>query len=167
MAEVKSSGEVLWSVQRTVDHFSSWSECVVGVKEQEIKKAGSHHEELWIPSIRVWLLFFELWRAFKEFLRRAVAWLEVYFGKSPGSILLNIFEGREPRRRGMPRNYYSCLGCRRGEEKGTGAIQGELMELNHWLNLGIYERGGIKDSFEDLSLSNPRILVLRREIVES
>ena len=53
----------------------------------------------------------------------------------------------------MPRNYYSCLGCRRGEEKGTNDIQGELMGLNHCLNLGRYERGGIKDSFEDLSLS--------------
>ena len=81
---------------------------------------GSHHGEPWILGMGVWLLFFELWRTFKEFLRRAVAWGEVYFGRSPGGILLNVFERWEPRGRGVPRIYYSCLGKCRGIRKQEG-----------------------------------------------
>lgn len=41
----------------------------------------------------MWFLFFELWRVFKEVLRRVVVCLEVYFGRFFGSILLNILKG--------------------------------------------------------------------------
>lgn len=40
MAQVKSGRDLLWSVQRTVDHCSGWSEWDVEGKESDIKKAG-------------------------------------------------------------------------------------------------------------------------------
>lgn len=98
--------------------------CGGGARSRILKRLkdslGSHRGEPWILGMGVWLLFFELWRAFKEFLRRAAAWGEVYFGRSPGGISLNVFERWEPRGRGVPRIYYSCLGKCRGIRRQEG-----------------------------------------------